>query len=44
MEVTFKINVDFQLEIRLWYYEDDNGWKNYTSKMREGSNNYIKVG
>ena len=43
-EVTFKINVDFELDIRLWYYEDDNGWKNYTGKMGEGSNYYIKVG
>ena len=42
-EVTFKINVDFELVIKLWYYEDDYGWKNYTGKMREGSN-YIKVG
>ena len=42
-EVTFKINVDFELFIRLWYYEDDYGWKNYTGKMNEGSN-YIKVG
>ena len=42
-EVTFKIMVDFELDIRLWYYEDDNGWKNYTGKMHEG-NNYIKVG
>jgi hypothetical protein len=23
-EVTFKINVDFELDIRLWYYEDEN--------------------
>ena len=42
-EVTVKINVDFDLDIRLWYYEDANGWKNYTGKMHEGSN-YIKVG
>ena len=41
-EVTFKINVDFELEIKLWYYQDEFGWKNYTGKMREGSN-YIKV-
>ena len=41
-EVTVKINVDFELDIRLWYYEDANGWKNYTGKMHEGSN-YIKV-
>ena len=43
-EVTFKINVDFELNIRLWYYKNDDGWKNYTGKMYEGSNNYIKVG
>ena len=41
-EVTVKINIDFDLDIRLWYYEDANGWKNYTGKMHEGSN-YIKV-
>ena len=41
-EVTFKMNVDFDLYIKLWYYE--NGWKNYKGKLQEGSNNYIKVG
>ena len=40
-EATFKINVDFDLYIRLWYYED--GWKYYKGKMQEGSN-YITVG
>ena len=43
-ETTFKIGVDFELYINLWYYEADYGWKNYTGKMYEGSNNYIKVG
>ena len=43
-ETTFKIGVDFELSINLWYYEADYGWKNYTGKMCEGSNNYIKVG
>ena len=40
-EATFKINVDYDLYIRLWYYED--GWKYYKGKMQEGSN-YITVG
>ena len=43
-ETTFKIGVDFELYINLWYYEADYGWKNYTGKMYEGRNNYIKVG
>ena len=43
-EFTFKINVDFELEIKLWYYEAENGWKYYTGKIRKGSNNHIKVG
>ena len=43
-EATFKINIDFDLHIKLWYYEDHYGWKNYTGKMRDGSNNYITVG
>ena len=42
-ETTFKISLDFELYINLWYYEYDNGWKKYEGKMREGSNNYIKV-
>ena len=41
-EVTFKMDVDFELYIKLWYYE--NGWKNYKGKLQKGSNNYIKVG
>ena len=43
-EATFKINVDFEMYIKLWYYEDYYGWKSYRGKMREGSNNYITVG
>ena len=43
-EVTFKMNVDFELYIKLWYYDDNYGWKNYEGKLQEGSNNYIKVG
>ena len=42
-ETTFKINVDFELYIKLWYYDYDHGLKHYEGKMREGSNNYIKV-
>ena len=42
-EVTFKMNVDFELYIKLWYYDDNYGWKNYEGKLQEGSNNYIKV-
>ena len=42
-EATFKINVDFVLYIKLWYYEDHYGWENYTGKMRVGNNNYITV-
>ena len=40
-EVTFKMDVDFELYIKLWYYE--NGWKNYEGKLQKGSNNYNKV-
>ena len=40
-DATFKINVDFDLYIKLWYYKD--GWKYYKGKMQEGSNNYITV-
>ena len=43
-EVTFKINVDFEMYIKLWYYQDYYGWKSYRGKMREGRNNYITVG
>ena len=40
-EVTLKINVDFELEIRLWYYEAENGWENYTGKIREAVNDQL---
>ena len=42
-EVTFKLNRDFYFSINLWFYEDEFGWRNYTGKMTEGSNNYIEV-
>ena len=42
-EATFKLNRDFYFSINLWFYEDEFGWANYTSKMTEGSNNYIEV-
>ena len=41
-EVTFKLNVDFELTITLWSYEEDFGVKAYEGKMELGSN-YIKV-
>ena len=43
-EVTIKIDVYFELYIKLWYYDNENGWKNYEVKLQEGSNNYIEVG
>ena len=42
-EATFKLNKDFYFSIGLWVYGDEFGWTNYTSKMTEGSNNYIQV-
>ena len=42
-EVTFKINVDFELTIKLWSYEEDFGFETYEGKMEMGNNNYIKV-
>ena len=42
-EVTFKINVDFELTISLWFYEEDFGWTAYEEKMFEGAENYIMV-
>lgn len=42
-EVTFKLNVDFELTIKLWFYEEDYGVKAYEGKMEVGNNNYIKV-
>ena len=42
-EVTFQINVDFEVTIILWFYEEDHGWKAYEGKIKEGNDNYIKV-
>ena len=42
-EATFKLNRDFYLTIKLWFYEDEFGWRYYKGKMTEGSNNYIQV-
>ena len=42
-EVAIKMDVDFALYIKLWYYDEENGWKNYEVKLQEGSNNYIEV-
>ena len=42
-EVAIKMDVDFELYIKLWYYDEENGWKNYEVKLQEGSNNYIEV-
>ena len=42
-EVTFKLNVDFEVTIKLWFYEEDYGLKAYEGKMKVGNNNYIKV-
>ena len=43
-EVAYKLNVDFEFYITLWFYEEDFGWKGYKGKMLEGDDNYIKVG
>ena len=43
-EVAIKMDVDFALYIKLWYYDEENGWKNYEVKLQEGGNNYIEVG
>lgn len=42
-ETTFKLDVDFELYVTLWFYEEGYGWKSYREKMLEGSNNNIKV-
>ena len=42
-EVTFKINVDFEVTIKLWFYEEDYGVNAYEGKMEMGNNNYIQV-
>ena len=41
-ESTFKLNVDYSLNISLWFYEEF-GWKSYEKKMLEGNNNSILV-
>ena len=42
-ETTFKLDVDFELFVTLWFYEEGHGWKSYREKILEGSNNNIKV-
>ena len=42
-EVTFKLNTDFDLYIKLWFYEEQHGWREYEGKMLEGNENYIMV-
>ena len=42
-EVTYKLHRDFSLHINLWLYDNEFGWTNYTSKMKEGSENFIEV-
>ena len=42
-EVTYKLNKDFHLLIKLWFYEEEHGWRGYEEKMLEGNENYIKV-
>ena len=42
-EVTYKLHRDFYLLINLWFYDNEFGWTNYTSKMKEGSDNFIEV-
>ena len=42
-EVTYKLNKDFHLLIKLWFYEEERGWRGYEEKMLEGNENYIKV-
>ena len=42
-EVTYELNRDFHLLINLWFYDNEFGWTNYTSKMKVGSNNFIEV-
>ena len=34
---------DFHLSIKLWFYEEESGWRGYEEKMLEGNENYIKV-
>ena len=42
-EVTYKLNTDFDLYIKLWFYEEEHGWRGYEEKILEGNENYIKV-
>ena len=42
-EVTYELNRDFHLLINLWFYDNEFGWTNYTSKMKVGSDNFIEV-
>ena len=42
-EVTYKLHRDFYLLINLWFYDNEFGWTNYTSKMKVGSDNFIEV-
>ena len=42
-EATYKLNKDFHLLIKLWFYEEDRGWRGYEEKMLEGNENYIKA-
>ena len=42
-EVTYKLNKDFDLLIKLWFYEEEHGWRGYEEKILEGNENYIKV-
>ena len=42
-EVTYVLNRDFHLLLNLWFYDNEFGWTNYTSKMKEGSENFIEV-
>ena len=42
-EVTYELNRDFHLLLNLWFYDNEFGWTNYTSKMKEGSENFIEV-
>ena len=42
-EVTYKLNTDFDLLIKLWFYEEEHGWRGYEEKILEGNENYIKI-
>ena len=36
-EATFKLHIDYSLNISLWFYEED-GWKSYEKEILEGNN------